>query len=291
MTPLRTTLALLLLVAAVLLAAGCTGQAEDWTSAGTGIFPITEPASVHSEYWIKIDPISDKQVGDNLTVTATTNLPADQKIQVTVFSSSIERSLYLRHPAPWEWMGGFSRVGDVVNVKPGNSGVNTTSFVVDIQWFDPDEYIVEESTADYRTYGNTSFILYPDLVLNGNISLNPGNLIDRNKLDLPPLVINNSVKPVYLVDNISLSQHPSSKGEVSYGSIIVFSPDQIVRCFDKNGTHYATYFGFRVPPYINPPFGSPIGTKMDHSVGNVTMVMQGDKRILTEIFEVGGAYY
>jgi hypothetical protein len=292
MTPLRVALALVLVMVAMLLVAGCAGQPGDRTSAANGDPSNTAPTLVPSGYWIRIDPISEKKVGDNLTVTATTNLPAEEKIHVQIFSSGVERYIHLNHPAPWEWMGGMSTVGNVVNVVPGNNGINTTLFVVgDTSWFEPDEYIVGESTVDEKTSNGTSFILYPDFVLNGNITLKPGNLIEREKLDLPPFVINNSIRPVFLRDNISLSRNPSQKGQLSYGSIIVFLPDQIVRCFDKNGTQYATYFGFRVPPFDNPPIGSPPGARIERPIGNVTMTMQGNERILTEIFEVGGYYY
>ena len=93
--PMRVTLTLMImLIAGLVLAAGCVGQAENGKSAGNITLPVPitssiptpiqiEPSKVPQEgYWIKINPVSDKYVGESFTITSTTNLPTGEEILV-----------------------------------------------------------------------------------------------------------------------------------------------------------------------------------------------------------------
>jgi hypothetical protein len=68
-----------------------------------------------------------------------------------------------------------------------------------------------------------------------------------------------------------------------YRSIVVFSPDGIVRFFDKNGTQIAAYFDFGT--LHSSALSS--GVMTSSPVGNVTTFTYGGERLLTLIFEAG----
>ena len=148
------TLTLTLIIIVVLLA-GCLGQVGDGKSSGnvpstifiTSLIPIPtqiDPPRVPQEgFWIKIDPVSDKQVGDIFTVTSTTNVSAGEEILVQVYSSTF-------------FPGGqrnFYGATATVKVSKGTGGINTISFVVDSSTLynssllKPDEYIVTKDAV------------------------------------------------------------------------------------------------------------------------------------------------
>ncbi len=60
-----------------------------WRSVQSGSVPETLPIP-GSGFYIRINPIGDKVVGDKFTITGVTNLPADAEILVQVYSSSFK---------------------------------------------------------------------------------------------------------------------------------------------------------------------------------------------------------
>lgn len=54
--------------------------------------PLNYPAVSPGSFFIRINPIGDKVVGDRFTITGVTNLPADAEILVQVYSSSFKPS-------------------------------------------------------------------------------------------------------------------------------------------------------------------------------------------------------
>ncbi|MFA5266412.1 MAG: hypothetical protein WC379_00445 [Methanoregula sp.] len=268
----------------ILLVAGCTGQIDD--RAGTGIgasktttTPFAPPVASKltsvdsslvypSSNWISIVPIVDHQSGDVFTITSTTNLPAGDEIRIHVFLIQI---------------GEGSGASGIVKVVKGSGNINTTTFTLNTSGFDPDEYAVSEYSIPHDTFADASFNLTPDPFLQGNVTLKPGNFIDWEKLNLPPLKVNASIKPEVLHDWLRINHPPIQNGQIRYGSIIIFAPDNIVYCFDKNGTQYATYFGFRELRSVSPPSPDAV---VKGPIGNVTTIIEGNERILTEIYEV-----
>ena len=49
--------------------------------------------SQSSNYWIHLDPVSDKHVNDTFVITGTTNIPAGDLINIEIYDSSFSESL------------------------------------------------------------------------------------------------------------------------------------------------------------------------------------------------------
>jgi hypothetical protein len=98
---------------------------------------IPSPQDQPSGYWIIIEPVSDKEVGDIFTVNATTNLSAGEPILFMVYSpphSSMKSSP--------EWFSGATEESVVVF---GHDGINVTFFRVNTSSFFPNMYLITES--------------------------------------------------------------------------------------------------------------------------------------------------
>lgn len=276
MTPFRVTLALMLVIVVAMLAAGCAGQDRERKGAGNGISAaptislIPTPTQIESPqdpkegYWIKIDPISDKQVGDIFTINASTNLSAGDEILVQIYNSRIVRDI--------------SGTSGSVKVVQGAGEMNMTSFVVNTSDFRPDEYIVTEEALRQNTSGVIFFNVFPAPVSITNATLKPKNFIDWEKLDLPPLKINNSMR----TENPPFEKTYSELCQITNGSIILFSTDGIVRIFDENGKQIVACNDYRNYHSNGVPSGSVINIG-----GNVTTVFIGNKRMVTLIHEAG----
>ena len=143
MTPIRTIPALLLLVVCILLAAGCTENEVSTVPTTTAFHVSTQnatPTVMPSIYWIKIDPVGDKQAGDVFTINATTNLSAGQEILVQVYEpwmSQMKSSTFIP-----------SGTTGTVKVIEGNNGINTISFVVNSSTFHPKNFYTVAEMAD-----------------------------------------------------------------------------------------------------------------------------------------------
>src|SRR5208283_3190445 len=83
-----------------------------------------------------INPVGDHAVGENFTISGSTNLAVGDNLQIDVYSSSFV-------PTSKNQLGGFSGASGVVHVMPGSNGLNMWSFAVNAAGFRPDEYIVE----------------------------------------------------------------------------------------------------------------------------------------------------
>ena len=294
MTSLRAMFVLMLIIMVVLLAAGCMGQAGDGKSAGNVTPPVSttssipiptqiEPPQVSQEgYWIKIDPISDKFVGESFTITSTTNLSVGTEVLVQVYSATHFNGPKMQ---TWEFYG----VTGTIKVIQGNRGINTISFVVNSSTLynsiplQPDEYIVTEDAIIQQVTGTALFNVLPAPASYGKTVLKSKNFIDWEKLDLPPLQINNSMQPEIPKFAINFNTDSPFQGQLPHGSIVVFSSDSIVRVFDKNGTQIAAYLDFNTLRSAGVPSGSIVG----NPVGNVTTYTYNGEQILTLIFEAG----
>ncbi len=103
-------------------------------------------------WWIRIDPIGDKQAGDNFTITSTTNLSAGEEIIVYV---NLAQGLSLQN---------FSGCTGGVTVIPGMNGTNTISFPVRpsvCQNLIPAEYSISEFDMFNRASAQASFNITP----------------------------------------------------------------------------------------------------------------------------------
>jgi hypothetical protein len=285
MTSLRIIFALTLFIITVVLSVGCMGQTGDGKSAGNIISHVQTTASIPTPtlidpyqvsqegYWIKIDPISDKQVGDIFTVTSTTNVSAGEEILVQVYSSTFFPG------GQREFYGTFG----AVEVNHGINGINTISFVVNTSELKPDEYIVTNDAIRQDASSGVLFNVLPAPASSGKTTLKPKNFIDWEKLDLPLLKINNSMQPEIPKFTMNFITDSQYQNPFYYGSIVVFSPEGIVRFFDKNGTQIAAYYDFGTLH----SYALSSGVNTSRPVENVTTFTYGGKRLIILIFESG----
>jgi hypothetical protein len=145
--------------------------------------------------FISVDPLSDKTVGDKVTISGTTNLPAGTEIQVQVYAASFEKGT--------NDTGEFSGAMGNVEVMSGSGGTNTWSMDVDTSVLVPMEYIVNTSVfiegtgrGNFSTgspFGTTTFVIRPgpgtagtsrnaDSIIAGGILIDP--IPDTNRGDL-----------------------------------------------------------------------------------------------------------
>jgi hypothetical protein len=151
------TMVVILIVIAMLLEAGCVehiGNGKNMGNVPSTVFvtslsltPVqTEPLQVSQDnYWINIDPISDKYVGENFTVTSTTNLSAGEEILYQVYSGTHIHGPKIR---TWEFYGATGTVRVIQGINGKN---NTISFDVNLTTLynssplEPDEYVITEN--------------------------------------------------------------------------------------------------------------------------------------------------
>ncbi|MFA5212243.1 MAG: hypothetical protein WC406_02820 [Methanoregula sp.] len=152
MMPIYRVPTLLLLVVCVLLTAGCGVQIDDGKNVRimnqysitsqiptpTAI-PIPSTPFPPSGYWIKIETISNKQVGEIFTINSTTNLSVGDKILVQIYQADFHPGI---HPIGEEFHG----IVGTVNVIPGRNEINTISFIVNSSelYLYPLEYRIAE---------------------------------------------------------------------------------------------------------------------------------------------------
>jgi hypothetical protein len=116
-----------------------------------------------AEQFISVDPLCDTNIGDKVTITGTTNLPAGTELAVQVYATSFEKKT--------SDTGEFSGALGTVDVVSGTGGINTWSLDVDTSVFVPMEYLVNASVfhgdparGDFLTgspFGTTTFTVYP----------------------------------------------------------------------------------------------------------------------------------
>ena len=147
----------------------------------------------------------------------------------------------------------------------------------------PDEYIVTEDAVIQPVTGTALFNVLPAPDSYGKTPLKPKNFIDWEKLDLPPLQINNSMQPEIPKLAINLFPDPVTTGSVAPRFNCCFSPDSIVRVFDKNGTQIAAYLDFNTFRSAGVPSGSVVDDFRRKRFNRYF----GGERILTMIHEAG----
>jgi hypothetical protein len=292
MIPHRFTLALLILLMGVLLITGCLDQVHILAgSAPTQVRVqptdrpvITEtrvlitmiletqtgtPASLNEEPWIKIDPVGDKHKGDRINFTSTTNL-----VPGTIIKYGVSETPY----SPRRWITIVCN-GTAI-VTPGVGGINRLFFECDTTEVTPHEYDIIEQTADGSVENYSQFYLLPPVDSSGNlVASRPKNYIAWDHLGLPALIINTSMQPV--LPSSDIYRNSSETWPLPSGRIMVYSPEGVVRVFDKNGVQIAAYYdegsrGGAVPSGAMVSLGK--GT-------NVTTVYYQGERYLTEIYE------
>ncbi|MFA5267034.1 MAG: hypothetical protein WC379_03610 [Methanoregula sp.] len=102
--------------------------------------PIPSTPAPPSLYWIKINPIGDKQAGDIFTINSTTNLSVGNEILVQISQADF-------HPGIQPIGEEFHGITGTVEVMQGRDEANTISFIVNSSelYSDPRKYVITES--------------------------------------------------------------------------------------------------------------------------------------------------
>ena len=115
--------------------------------------PVSEN---HTQSFIRIDHPGTIYRGEKILVTGTTNLPNDTELLYLVVQQS-NISVFAVDPktGKQDMKGGFTRSG-LIDVLPGEDGVNRWSFAIDSTEFIPDQYevIVTLETISTENIGN-----------------------------------------------------------------------------------------------------------------------------------------
>ncbi len=114
--------------------------------------------------FISVNPIGDKNVGDQFTITGTTSLPAGTEMLAEVYPASYEDQ-------KGTGSGEFSGATGTITVSGGAKGANSWDFPIDTSTFQPVDYLVTVSSfreghveGDYTKgdiSGTTRFGLHP----------------------------------------------------------------------------------------------------------------------------------
>jgi hypothetical protein len=145
--PVFSTLMAILIISMVLVTGCLDGERDSVMSR------VTPTLSIHDQpsgYWIKVDPISDKQEGDIFTVNASTNLSVGEEIRV-----QISREGRYSKSQSGEYSGGQG-TAKVMAEKDGN---NSIFFVVNSSEFHltPATYVFYEDAVNENASGWTRF--------------------------------------------------------------------------------------------------------------------------------------
>ncbi|MEN6442546.1 MAG: hypothetical protein ABFC71_02185 [Methanoregula sp.] len=168
MTPSRITLGLVLVIVALLLAAGCAGQpatktpANSTMSAVSPVPPVVTTAPVTTlmpacplpatgSYWIAMNPVGAARRGDEIHFSGTTNIPAGKTLNLAVYESAF-------HPHCKCCFDDFF-MSDV-KIRKGDECRNVFSLDFDSTNFWPQEYLVSATfTENESVTGNLIFTL------------------------------------------------------------------------------------------------------------------------------------
>ena len=103
---------------------------------------------LYPQFSIIIDPVGDKYIDDEFTVTATTNLPAGEDVQGVV----IYPSFHPTQPNTFD-----KKDVCTVKVRQGNNSLNRTYCSVDTQGWVPDTYVLVEYATNQSARNTTAF--------------------------------------------------------------------------------------------------------------------------------------
>jgi hypothetical protein len=114
--------------------------------------------------FISVDSLSDKNIGDQFTITGTTSLPAGTQILAEVYPASYEDKT-------GTGSGDFTGATGTITITKGTDGANTWAVPLDTTTFRPMEYLVSVSSVkgdlskgDYTRgdiSGSTRFTVHP----------------------------------------------------------------------------------------------------------------------------------
>jgi len=108
----------------------------------------------NSSYWVNIDPISPKQVGERFTIRAETNLPENETVRYYVHQIYFKQNNmdHLEEST-------FDQNYGSIKVNGTNSGNNSLNINIDLSTFQPDDYLIEIASMNRSVSGHTVFTI------------------------------------------------------------------------------------------------------------------------------------
>ena len=226
------------------------------------------------EKWIEINPVTAGTEGITV-VSGTTNLPPGTELDVEITTITF-------HTTTKSYDFSHELAGRSTIVVAGTGGINNFSASIDTSLLNTGKYVVAASPVDNS--GQVEGYVYMDIIVTREDYSGRGNYINWSALELPELVVNESIEPE-LPERGWLIVPPGTSTqntEVEYGWIIDCGTDGICRIFDSSGVElYAVYDSNEVH-MMEVPNGAMGDTR---SVGNVTLIKLGGEVILTKIDE------
>lgn len=227
--------------------------------------------------WITIDPVGPASSG-TLTVRGSTSLPEGTPLSITVMTSFF-------HPTPKNYDWSHEMADGSTRVVPGTGGINRFSCEIDTSELYPGNYLIGVESRDDSLQADAT----GTTKLMGPVygQLEEGNVINWSRLDLPPLLVNEEMKPEMLDGALRLVP-PGTRAcnnEIPYGSIIDCAPDGLCRVFDQTGVQFLAVYYSNEARMMEVPDGAMIDTER---VGNVTFVELDGDVILVRIDENTG---
>ncbi|WP_048151225.1 hypothetical protein [Methanolacinia paynteri] len=231
--------------------------------------PVDSP-----EKWIEIDPVTAGTEGITV-VSGTTNLPPGTELGVEITTITL-------HTTTKSYDFSRELAEGNATVFAGTGGANNYSALINTSRLNNGKYAVVVSSMNYspkiEEYVSTDIIV-PREDYSGR-----GNYINWSALELPELVVNESIKPE-LPERGWLIVPPGTSTrstEVEYGWIIDCGTDGICRIFDSSGVQLDAVYDSNEVHMMEVPSGAMVDTR---SVGNVTLIKLGGEIILTKINE------
>jgi hypothetical protein len=223
--------------------------------------------------WITIDPLNQSQPG-SLEVSGTTSLPTGTSLSILVETIST-------HPTPKNYDSSHEFASGNATVFSTAGGVNRFDGIVNTTLLNTGKYrvyIESQGNLQANAQGDVEIIAKPP------VSPEKGNYIDRARLGLPTLMVNETLSPVMLDGEWQIVPPgtQTSNNKVPYGSIIDCTPDGICRVFNKTGVQFLAVYNSNEARIMEVPNGAMIG---QGPVGNVTIIKLDDNVILTKIDE------
>ena len=226
------------------------------------------------EKWIEINPVTAGTEGITV-VSGTTNLPPGTELDVGISTISI-------HPTTKNYDFSHELAGGNTIVVAGSEGVNNFSASIDTSLLNTGKYMVAVSSINNSP--EVDEYVYTDIIVPREDYSGRGNYINWSALELPELVVNESLEPGLLVGwwHVVPTGTSVQNNEVEYYSIIDCGADGICRVFDSSGVELYAVYNSNEVHMMEVPNGAMVDTR---SVGNVTFVKLNDEVILTKIDE------
>ena len=226
------------------------------------------------EKWIEIDPVAIGTEGITV-VSGTTNLPPGTELGVEITTITF-------HTTTKNYDFSHELAGGDAIVVAGTGGLNNFSASINTSLLYTGKYIVYVGSMNNSV--QTEGYIYTDIIVPLEDYPGSGNYINWSALELPELVVNESIKPE-LPERGWIIVPPGTStqnNEVEYGWIIDCGTDGICRIFDNSGVQLDAVYDSNEANIMEVPNGAMGDTR---SVGNVTLIKLGGEIILTKIDE------